>query len=325
MSENTTNKNAGNNDIDLLDLFNRMGRTMNRWAQSVGKAILISIVFLIRRWLPLTFTILAAIGVSYFLKITSPSIYTSDLVLRSNVIGNEQMISYINRLQNLDKKSLSETLKLSEETVDNIIGINACWIIDLNKDTIPDYVDYKNNHNIYDTTNIRMEDRFDIQVRIKSPQELNQLKDGLLNYIGRDPLFQQRNSIRLAQKMELIERLNLDISQLDSLQKVKYFEETRKRPDQNGGQIVFLQEQNTQLLYRDIYSLYSIKQKLETEIDLYKGIVTVLNDFSLPTTRVNGLLYYAKQVIPLFFFITLLFLLLFANQKKLKEIYKKYQ
>ena len=122
----------------------------------------------------------------------------------------------------------------------------------------------------------------------------------------------------------MLERLTYDIQQLDSLQKVKYFEETRNMKPAAGGQIVFMQEQKTQLVYTDIYNLYTRKQLLEAERDLYKGIVTVINDFSSPTLRNNGTRYYGKQVIPIFFFTTLLVLIFLANRKKLNEVFKKY-
>lgn len=324
MSEDTANRPVRNDEIDLLDLFNRMGRTIRKWLNALGRAFLISVIFMVRRWLPLTLSVVVAIGVAYLMKSTTPSIYTSDMVLRSNVIENAQMISFINRLQTLDKDTFAKTLGLSKETSDNVSSIGAYWIIDLNKDRVPDNVDYRNSHNIYDTTNIRMVDRFDIQVNIKSPQNLDQIRDGIIKYIESDRLFQQRNNIRLAQNKELLERLNIDIEQLDSLQKVKYFEETRKRASQTGGQIVFMQEQNTQLLYNDIYNLYYRKQNLKAEADLYNGIVTVLSDFSIPSTRINGITYYAKQVLPGVLLITIIILVFIANLSMIKELFKKY-
>jgi hypothetical protein len=169
-----------------------------------------------------------------------------------------------------------------------------------------------------------MQDRFDIRVKINSPQDLNLVRDGIIWFIESDSLYQQRNRVRLSQNHDLLTRLNYDILQLDSLQKVKYFEETRNMKPNNGGQIVFLQEQKTQLVYGDIYSLYTKKQYLESERDLYKGVVTVLSDFSLPTRRDNGAMYYGKQVIPAVFLITLLILIILSNRKKLEEVYKKY-
>jgi hypothetical protein len=128
----------------------------------------------------------------------------------------------------------------------------------------------------------------------------------------------------LRQNHDLLVRLGYDILELDSLQKVKYFEETRNIKPGNGGQIVFMQEQKTQLVYGDIYSLYARKQNLESERDLYNGIVTILSDFSLPTRRDNGSMYYGKSIIPFFFIITLLILILIANRRKLQEIFQKY-
>jgi hypothetical protein len=324
MSEDTTNRNIRNDEIDLLDLFNRMGRTLGKWANSLGRAVLISVVFLIRRWLPLGLSIAVGIGIAFIMKSKANPVFSSDMVLRNNVIDNAQMISHINRLQTLDKKSLSETLNIPQETINNIINIGAFWIVDLNKDKVPDHVDYKNTHNIYDTTNIRMTDRFDVRVNIKIPQDLDIIRDGIIRFIENEPQFVQRNKIRLAQNRELIDRLNIDIMNLDSLQKVKYFEETRKRTSQTGGQIVFMQEQNTQLLYNDIYTLYYRKQTLESEREMHNGIVTLLSDFSIPTRRINGLLFYVKQIVPIFLIVAILFLILLANRNKIKEIINKY-
>jgi hypothetical protein len=328
MSENTTNKNVRDDEIDLLDLFRRMGRTFNRWGKALGRAFLITTVFLLKRWLPLGLSIAAGIGVSYLLKTTSASFYTSDMILRSNAVATSEMIAYINKLHTFCSEgnsiALSHALSVKLESVENIIDISAFWIIDQSNDGIPDYIDYKNNHDVYDTTDIRMKDRLDIRVKIKSPQELTLVRNGIITFIESDSLFQQRNRVRLRQNLELLTRLDYDIIQLDSLQKVKYFEETRNRQPQNGGQMIFLQEQKTQLVYTDIYALYARKQALESGRDLYKGIVTVLSDFSLPAIRDNGALYYGKFVIPFFFFFTLLIFIILTNRKKLEEVYNKY-
>jgi hypothetical protein len=336
----TPNKNVRDDEIDILDLFRRMGRTLNRWGSALGRAFLISVVFLLKRWLPLGLSIAAGIGVSYLLKTTSASSYTSDMVLRNNLARMDniklrdisgttsELISKIEKLHFICSENnfvgLADALSMRTESVKNISDINAFWIIDQSKDGIPDYVDYKSNHRAADTTNIRMQDRLDIRVKINTPQDLNLVRDGIVKFIESDSLYQQRNRVRLRQNHELLSRYDYDILQLDSLQKVKYFEETRNVKPASGGQIVFMQEQKTQLVYGDILSLYSRKQELEGERDLYKNIVTIISDFSLPTRRENGASYYGKYLIPIFFFLTLLILILLANHGRLEEIYKKY-
>jgi hypothetical protein len=341
MSEITTpNKNVRDDEIDLLDLFRRMGNTLNRWGKALGRAFLISVVFLLKRWLPLGLSIAAGIGISYLLKTASTSFYTSDLVFRNNLAlmdkkkmrdnsgTTSEIISKINQLHafcsEINSSALSQALSIKPESVKNISDISAYWIIDESKDGIPDYVDYKGNHDVHDTTNIRMQDRLDVRVIIHSPQELNLVRDGIIKFIESDSLYQLRNRIRLIQNQELLARLNFDILQLDSLQKVKYFEETRNMKPSSGGQIVFMQEQKTQLVYTDIYLLYAKKQTLESENDLYKGVVTVISDFSFPTRRDNGAMYYGKYLITSCFFLTLLLLIILVNRRKLDEIFKKY-
>jgi hypothetical protein len=329
MSEISQDKLNNNDEIDLLDLFRRMGRTIRHWARVLGRAFLISAVFLLKRWLPLGLSLIVAVGISYILKTTSESLYTSDLVLRNNAISNAEMIAYINRLHNFcsedNKSALESSLSIDADAARNIGDISAYWIIDKGKDGIPDEVDYSNNHNIYDTLNVRIQDRLDIRVKIKSPQKLTVLKNGILSFIKKDQLFEQRNEVRRRQNKELLATLDNDILLLDSLQKVKYFEETRNMLPKSGfGQMIFLQEPKTQLVYTDKYKLYERKQALESEIDLYPETVTVISDFNLPAKPDNGTLFYGAKIIPSFFGITLLLLIILANRKKLKEVYNKY-
>jgi hypothetical protein len=329
MSENTSNnKDFRNDEIDLLDLFRGLGRTLKRWGNVLVKALLISILFLIRRWIPLGISLIAGIIVAYLSRSTTESFYTSDLVLRTNIEYVDEIISYINRLHTYctqeNRNALSEAISLKPEQINNIGDVSAFWIIDNSKDGIPDYVDYDESHSIYDTVNIRMTDRLDVRVQISSPQELSYLRQALINYLNSNPLFEQRNSLRLKQNQEIISRLNYDIAQLDSLQKLKYFEETKNLESKTSGQMIFLQEQKTQLVYPDIYNLYEKKQRMERDQLIYRDIVTILSDFALPSDRVNGGTYYAKFFVPLFFGITLIVLIFRANRKKLKELYHKY-
>jgi hypothetical protein len=341
MSEASDNKTTREDELDLLDLFRRMGKTLNRWAVALGTYLLISIVFLFKRWLPLGLSIIAAIGISYLLKTTSPSFYTSDMVLRNNLSvmdkltlrdnsgTTSELLSKINKLHTFcsenNSGALSSSMSMKPESVRNISDISAFWIIDQSRDGIPDYVDYKGSHNVYDTINIRMQDRIDIRVKINTPQDLNFVRDGILHFIISDSLYQQRNRVRLKQNSDLLARLNFDIVQLDSLQKVKYFEEPRNIKPASNGQIVFMQDQKTQLLYGDIQQIFKQKQLLESERDLYKEIVTILSDFSSPTRRDNGAMYYGRYVIPITFCITLLILIVIANWTRIDEIYKKYK
>ena len=329
MPENLPDKNVKDDEIDLLDLFSRIGRSLSRLIKAIGRAFIIALVFLLKKWLPLSLSLFLGIGASYLLKTITSPLYTSDIVLRNNAILNSDMISYINRLHIFCKEknyqALSSAISTPLQEVINIKDICAFYIIDQGNDEIPDFVDYQNIHDVYDTFNIRMDDRLDIRVKTRSPNDLFIIQEGIIKFINADSLFQQLNRIRLRQNRELLARLDYDILQLDSLQKVKYFEETRNMQPQNGGQMIFLQEQKTQLVYYDIYSLYERKQLIESEQEFYKDLVTVISGFYFPIKRINGTSYHLKYVIPSFFILTLLILIIITNRKRLKEIYKKYE
>lgn len=328
MSDTVNNKNVKDDEIDLLDLFKRIGRSLSKMFNAIGRGILISIVFLFRKWLPLFLSVVLGVGASYLLKFTSASFYTSDLVLRTNTMPAADMIAYINRLHTYCKEdnqaALADAISLKGGQVKNILDINASWIIDKGADGVPDMVDLKDNHDIYDTLDIRMTDRLNVRVKILEPLELGNVRDGILKFVAYDSLFIQRNRVRIRQNEELQVRISYDLLQLDSLQKIKYFEETQRMSQPGNGQMIFLQEQKTQLVYPEIQGLFERKQQLDADLTLYKDIVTVLSDFSIPAKRQNGGMYYGKVLIPLFFFLTLIILILLKNRKKLTEVYNKY-
>ncbi len=218
----------------------------------------------------------------------------------------------------------SAALSIKPENKPGIIDLEGFWVIDKNNDSIPDFTDYRNRHDVYDTLNVRMKDRFVIRVKVRDPGSLSRIRDGIESYANSNIIFQKRNELRLKQYDELLSRIDYDILQLDSLQKVKYFEETRNRIPEKGGQMIFLQEQNTQLVYDNIYSLYEKKQAIETEKSLYPEILSLISDFSQPLRRFNGGFYYGKIIIPIVVGLMLLYLIFHRNRKKIREIYRAY-
>jgi hypothetical protein len=328
MSNNPELKDKQVDDIDLLDLFNRLGRSLSRGIKALGRGILYVFFFLIRKWFWLGISLAIGIGASYLIKFSTERFYSSDITLRSNTISNVEMINYINKLHtfcsevNLDE--LASALSVSRDKVKDIKDIEAFWIIDLGSDEIPDYVDFRGNHNVLDTINIRMQDRFLIRVKTTVPQELSAIRDGIISFVEKNQFFQEQNDLRLKQADYLLARLNYEVQQLDSLQKVKYFEESRRLMPKDGGQMIFLQEYKTQLLHEDIYRLIRQRQEIEKMQTIYDGLITLISDFTPSSKPDNGALYYGKVVIPLIFVLAIILLLSLDNRKRLVDAYKKY-
>lgn len=321
-------KTTSDDEIDLLELFRRIGRTVSKWLRAIGNGFLISLFFLLKNIVPLIVSVLIGVGISYIVKWSKKPLYKSEITLRSNAVTSTEMISYFNRLSLLLKEknydAVSTLMSIPRDNAVNLKELKALWMIDQNNDMIPDYIDYRNSSNASDTIDRRIEDRFAITVCVADPTELPLIRSGILAFVNKDEIFKLQNDFRLRKTDELLERLIYDIKQLDSLQKIKYYEETKNLRPKEGGQIVFLQEQKTQLVYEDIYNLYSRKQILDEEKDVYPDIITVISDFSQPLKRFNGEFFYGKVIIPVVLGLMLIYLIMHRNRKKLKELYKKY-
>ncbi|HCI56297.1 MAG TPA: hypothetical protein PLN06_00450 [Bacteroidales bacterium] len=328
MSEETKPATVKDDEIDLVDLFNRMGRATRKGFKSLGRAFLYCFFFLIKNWFWLGLSLALGVAGSYFLKYSSEKLYNSDITLRSNVIENADIIDYVNKLHTFCKErnmvELASALSVDSSKVRYIKDIQAFWVIDLGNDNIPDYVDFKNSHNPRDTINVRMPDRFVVRVKTSIPQELGEIRNGIISFIEKNQLFQQQNQLRLEQQRTLLSRIDYEIEQLDSLQKVKYFEESRRLMPKEGGQMIFLQEYKTQLLHDDIFNMYTRRQDVEKQLTIYSSLITVLNDFTPPAKPVNRALYYGKVLIPLLFCMAIIIILIVDNRERLKKIYRKY-
>lgn len=328
MSEFERNSSNKSDEIDLLDLFGRMGRGIGKGLRAFGRGILYTVFFLFRNWLWLGLSLALGIGISFMIKFNTERQYSSDITFRSNAVQNSDMIAYVNKLHTFCREKnlgeLARALSVDSSKVRYIIDIQAFWVVDLGNDEIPDYVDFRNRHNVHDTVNVRMQDRFVVRIKTSVPQELTSIRDGILSFVEKNSFFMQQNEMRLTQNEIIRLRLDYEINQLDSLQKVKYFEEARRLMPKEGGQMIFLQEQRTQLFHDDIINLFTRRQDIERELTLFADPLTLLSDYTLPARPDNGALYYGKRLIPIIFFLTIILLLLINNRQSLAESYKKY-
>jgi len=328
MSKDPEFKDIAKDEIDLLDLLNKLWNSFSRGMEALVRVILHIFFFMIKKLLWLILSLAIGVGFSYLLKYSTERNYSSNILLKSNTVSNVEMINYINKLHtfcregNLDE--LAAALSVNREKVKDIKDIQAFWIIDLGADGIEDYVDFREKHDVIDTFNIRMEDRFNIRVKTTIPQELSEIRDGIITFIEKNRFYQDQNTLRLKQSTDLLARINYEIQQLDSLQKIKYFEESRRLLPKEGGQMIFLQDYQTQLLHEDISKLIIQKQEIERMQTIYADLITLLSDFTPPFKPENGALYYGKVIIPLIFVLTIILLLVIDNRKRLADVYKRY-
>lgn len=304
MSIEQTNKPQQTSDeIDLIELFNRIGNSIKKGVIWVFCRIQDLILLMVRKslWI-LTFAVVGAfVGYSFFK--TTPRYYSSEMTAVSNALDNNYIVSSISLLDDLFKGGnyyiAANYLEIPVENAKQIKSIGAYYGIDVNKDKITDYVDYLGTFNPRDTSIRRITDFFYVKMEVYSESVFSQARDGIKKYINKNRFVIENNQVRIAQSEALIKSLDQEIKKLDSLQKIQYFE-IPKSQKANNTQMVVLNEKEMKLYHEQILSLQKQKLELEKDITIKKDPITVVQDFTPLSKAENPVTKYLIRWIIIF-------------------------
>lgn len=282
-------------EIDLFELFNRMGNGIKNFFNWILNLLKSFIFLLISKsvWI-ISFSIIGGIVAYLFFQNTS-RFYSSEMVARSNSMNNSIIVNSINLLNSSlgNPSALVSYLGITQEQAKKIRSINAYYGIDINRDKIADIIDYDNTYNPKDTTLKRLPDIFYLKITVFDESIFPKVRDGIKNYIGNNPYILENNEVRKQQALSLIEEYKSEIRKLDSLQKIQYFEIPKVQKSGNG-QIIVLNEKESKLYHNDKIALYDKQLKLEKELVLNPDPITVIQDFTLLSKAENPLIIFQK-------------------------------
>lgn len=283
-------------EIDLLDLLARFMNGLKRMFVFLFNGFIFLFVFGIRRihWL-LLFVLIGA-GIGYINYKFAPRFYTSEMIAQPNGFTSIDMSVYINDLHEMCKKGntegISNALQLDQNIADNIKDIEAFLFIDLNRDGYGDLTDYKHKYDPKDTAMRIVYNRILIHAQVYNNAAFDEIKNGLFRYIDNNPYLVTVNKLRKQELQALIDQSNEEIRKLDSLQNYEYFVFPEQSQSTQEGQIVFMNEQPTQLYYRDKKSLLETQLQQRKSLELATVPVTVIKDFTQLQMEENPLTKY---------------------------------
>ncbi|MHC1704364.1 MAG: hypothetical protein AB9846_10690 [Tenuifilaceae bacterium] len=288
-------------EIDLIELFNRMGKAIRKAINWILE-ILQSFFFLLLRksmWI-VAFSILGAI-VGYSFYKTTPRFYSSEMVARSNSMNNNIIINSINLLndlfENANYNALSNYLSITPEQAKSIKSIKALYGVDLNKDGIADFIDEKVN--LKDTSLRRLPDIFYLRINVYDETVFPFVRDGAIKYISSNKFIQQNNELRKSQSLAQIATLKDEIKKLDSLQKYQYFIIPKNQKSSNN-QMIVLNEKESKLYHGEIIGLKNQILGLERDLTINPDPITVIQDFTQLSKAENPLMKFLKVWVLLF-------------------------
>ena len=234
--------------------------------------------------------------VGYIFYTLSKRFYSSEMTAISNSINNTYIVTSINLLNDLFKQKnysiAANSLNIDINRVQEIKSIEAFYTIDINKDGIPDYIDYKREYDPKDTLVKRLDSPFVIRVEVYNESVFDEVRDGIKNYIYKNKFVVDNNNERIRQNKALIETIEKEIRKLDSLQNVEYFELPQiQRATSN--QMVLLNEKERKLYHSQKLALEREKLQLEKIQNINSEPITVVQDFTPLSKAENPYTMYA--------------------------------
>jgi len=316
------NQEKRNDEIDLIEVFGKFKdwaiRQFNWTLTLIGDLVR----FIYRKKWYLALFILIGTLISIGLYKTEDRYYSSQCTIKNNAYDNTVLKGYLAQLNDYlevqDSVKFAHCLNTFPEQANKIREINIRFVIDKNNDGVPDYIDYTEE----DSTafKFRMSGRLAVQVISLEDFDLNIIRQGLIHFVDQNPLFIKQNTIRLRQQNELISFYQEEIKTLDSLQNKEYFKEANKT---DKGQIVFLNEQQPQMFYKNKLDIKEKIQNIQRNQELYSAPLMIIQDFTPWIQPENSLSYYVKKWVPGTFFFGILLLLFITYRKHIQKILER--
>ncbi len=301
-----TNYTQNINEIVLLELLRKM---WNGFTKVLGSVI----IFLIKKSLWLGLFVVIGIAISVIAHKTAPRTYTSTMTVRTNVLDNAFMISYVQELGQIEDTLVrAKTLHIPDTSAKYIASIDAFYGIDSDGDGATDYIDFKRQFkfNPKEGEPRKVSKIFYVQVTVVDESVFSFIGKGLTQALNTNHYIVEHNTIRLQQLRARLDEVNRQLIMLDSVQRTDYFKNP-KEAKASSGQLLMMNEKDRQLYHNEILNLYGSKQGLEEALAEYnQAPITVIRDFSSTSVADNPITKYLKFWVPLFFVLGLVFITL---------------
>lgn len=285
MEEKTTK------ELNLVDILAAIWGWIIRGVKYII-AFLGSVLQLLYRQKILTLCILVvAFAVSQYLARPSNRRYHVEGMATLYGVQAQTVIQVGNQLAKssprFEETSLSRKLELPDSITQKLAGVEFFRVIDYQKDSIPDVVDFSRNHSLSDTTNVLMNNYLYMRLTTIGTKYSNEIGEAVLKYINDNPKIKKDYITTRKSLEEEIFIANAEISRIDSLAKKKYFEESKTNVRFDNNQLL-VGNHYTQLFYGDMFRVQDIKAKAERKLENASSPVVVASGLIVDPNPENG-------------------------------------
>ncbi|NDP20590.1 MAG: hypothetical protein GZ091_05880 [Paludibacter sp.] len=306
-------------EINLLQLialvFGWFKKTGNRLIHFFVEMLRISF----RHKISLIILVVICVAIGQYMARKSVRTYNADAMVM--IYGSDaQTVKEVskqleNSLSSNKLISLATKLSLPDSIAKNIASINSYYVIDYMRDSVADKIDFKKNHSLTDTVNVRMRDRIYLRMQIKSIAQVPQVQTALLNFFNNNNVLKSQFGVKKNEYIQQIRLCDLELKRIDSLASISYFKENEKQLRFDNNRLL-IGEQHKQLFYGELLRLQEIKSVAEFKLSNYNQPIEIPASFVVNPVPLNGRVKYGVYGIIIGYFLALFLALITENYKK---------
>ncbi|MFZ4725211.1 MAG: hypothetical protein ACOYMD_07155 [Paludibacter sp.] len=319
MEENNTK------EVNLLQLI---GMFFN-WLKNIGIKLFQFLGFLIRlsyrHKVTVIIVMVLSIVAGQYLARPAARIYKAGAMVVLYGSQAETVKEICRQLENtspLNKLiSLGTKLSLPDSIAKNVVEIRSFYVIDYLKDEVPDKIDFDNSHSLTDTLNVRMRDRFYLQIKTKSIAQVPKVQVAIQNFFNTNAILRLKFDISKAELANQIQICNIELKRIDSLAQVSYFKEKDNQLQFEKNKLL-LGEQTKQLFYNELLHLQDIKTYSQSKMGDYVQPVQMPSGFVVNPVPLNGRVKYGIFSLLIGFAIAVIIAGIKENMKKISGYLK---
>jgi len=313
-------------EINLLQLIS----LFFNWLKKKWELILNFLGYLLRlsfrHILVIFIAVFVCFSIGYYLSRPSARIYKAEAVAMLYGVDTQTAKEVSKQLESSVSSntlfSLSSKLSLPDSVTKNIVEITSFYVIDYLKDGVADMIDYKNSHSLTDTLNLRMKDRFCLQIKTLNINQVPIVQAAILNYFNTNLVMRNQFNIRKSEITQQINICDIELQRIDSLAKIFYFKDTEKQIRFEKDKLL-VGDQKKQLFFEDLLKLHDIKAFAQSKLTDYTQPMTLPSGLVVNPNPENGRLKYEIVGLFLGFLIGLFVSALIENFKKILSFLDK--
>ena len=268
-----------NKELDLFDLIAKLGNAAKSGLNTTGKAFLWLIRFKLKNWLVLT--VFTLIGLAWAIYCYLPENRIKYAEFRIQVNGTKSyavhnIVQVLGAKVDKDKgyKNFAKTIGLSTKVLSPLQKIEPFYVIDLNNNRTPDYVDYSDSFR-EDTLNSRMPDFLAIRMKVKGNGDYKVIQEAIVDYLRKDVYLKKEGVERIRSIKERLAVLESEIAVLQVLREKELLDNKLSLNIEKLN----LKLENTGYIYTEkILHFEREKSNLQEYLSLQREVVTTYSD-----------------------------------------------